>query len=232
MAYDIQNRFLRAFRPDQLDRLGPIRHVELRRNEVIYAQQQPITHIIFIESGLVSCLRYVPGATTPVELCTVGGATGAIGAHTVLHTPESFFEYRMRIAGTGWRVESAAIHAAMTQDAEISAHMQRIIRASNLRIAQTAACAKAHSLEQRVCRLVLQIREALEADDIPVSRRALAQMMMISRGHMFLITKRLAGILTFRANHLLIDDALALAARACGCFEEMRVEREKLLAYR
>lgn len=222
---NIHNRFLRSFSLDQFDRLAPIEPVEFRANEVIFEQGEPVTQIIFMETGLVSGVRYVP---EPVEMLTFGGTFGVVGAHTVLHAPASFLQYRTRVISSGWRVSAVSVHLAMAQDVAVAAHMQRIIRASNLLIAHVAACSLAHSIEQRFGRLLLQVREALDTDDIPLSRTTLAQMLRVSRGHMFASTSALAGIVTFHGNHLFIDDPAALAERACPCFEQMRRDRDRL----
>lgn len=226
---DIQNRFLLAFTPEQLDALAPIEPIALPAGGIVYRQDEPITHLIFIDSGLGSALRHVPGSRQPVEIWTFGGSLGVIGTHTILNEPESFFEYRTRISGTGWRVSRTKIQAAMERDGNFRDHMRALVHTTSLGIAQQSACNVAHSFEQRLCRTLMMIHEAVDGV-VPLSRRTLSEMVPVTRSYMYkLAAEKLAGAVAFVGATFQILDVAEVERRACGCFRQVQAARERVI---
>jgi CRP-like cAMP-binding protein len=214
---EYRNRFLRSFNLDQLAALQPIELVELPVDQIVYRQDEPITHMIFVESGLISTLRHVRERPEPVELWSFGGLFGFLGTHTLLHRAESIYEYRTRIAVTGWSVPREAIHGLMVDDLEFSLRMQAHVRNGYAEIANVAACMAIHSQEQRLCRLMLLIAQAVGTDRVSLRRRVLRGMVGMSRTHIFQVGRRLGGLVTIEREHFEIHDRAGLDARACGC---------------
>lgn len=227
--HGIKNCFLQAFSPDELDCLGPLDFVKLHRNRYVYRTGQPIDHIIFVESGLGSTLQVMPGRQTVVEIWTYGGAYGMIGSHTLFGRRESLYDYITRIDSCGWRVSRDAIDRAVANDPDLAVRIGILARITNMGISQVTACRGIHSIEQRLCRLLLVIREAIDSDLITLSATALARMVPMSRGFLYdLANSSLFGVIVLSRGVVCIRDAAALERRACPCLRHVAAERERM----
>lgn len=226
---DYRNRFLRTFNLDQLAALEPIEFVELPANGIIYRQDEPVTQLIFVDYGLGSTLRRVPSRPDPVEIWTWAGPLGFIGTHTLLHRPDSIYEYRTRIAGSGWRVSREAMHGLIADDREFAARMLAHVRNGYAEMANVAACMAIHNQEQRLCRLLLVIAQGVGSDRVELRRRVLRGMVEMSRTHMFQVARRLRNVVTIERDVFEIHDRAGLEASACQCLRDMYDQRARAI---
>jgi CRP-like cAMP-binding protein len=228
---EIQNRFLRSWSPDQLQLLGDLGYVTMRRGQIVYRQGELVSHLIFMDTGLTSTLLHLSSRQV-VDIWPVAGQ-GIIGTHTLLQRrAESLFEYRTRIEGSGWRVRREVMHEAMSKDFSLAQQMQDVIRLTLAGMAQMAACRAVHNIDQRLARMLLSISARLGSARVPLSRGTLAQMLATHRGNLYERTAKLRGIVTFDADAYEIHDATALEALACGCFRKMYSDRENVIGLR
>lgn len=226
---EYRNRFLRSFNLDQLAALEPIEFVELPAERIVYQQDEPIVQLIFLDSALGSISRHVQGRAEPVEIWMFAGPVGFIGSHTLLHRPESLYEYRTRIAGTGWGVSRVALHALMADDRDFAARIQAHVRNGYAEMSNVAACTAIHNQEQRLCRLMLVTAQGVGSDRVDLRRRVLRDMVSMSRTHIFQVQRQLRGLVTIERDHFEIHDRAGLEARACGCLGDMYEQRVKVI---
>lgn len=205
-------------------------HIELRRGDYLYEQGQPITHLVFLDSGFVSNLRMTPD-NIATEVWGVGGPTGLIGLHTMLHDPESLYTYVTRIEGEAWMVRRDAMHGAMAAEPAFAMYIQRIARSMSDDLARMFACRIAHSPAQRFTRLLLMIAEGIGSRHIPLSRATLTEMMGVSRRLVQLLARELGRIATFEGQSLIIHRMAELENRACPCFKGIYERRRQIAEY-
>jgi CRP-like cAMP-binding protein len=215
---EILNRVLRSFTLAQLDMLAPIEPVTFATGNVIYCQNEPITHLIFVDHGLVRAARRIEDGHRAVVIWVYGGPQYTIGTHSVLQRAESLFDYTALTDVRGWRINRRAMHATMSRDFPFTERIQEIARITQGAVADVAACRGVHTVQQRYCRQLVMLHRAWGSNYIPVSRPLLAEIVALSRGHSFRVAAGLKGIVTFHAESLVIDDLAALERRACHCF--------------
>ena len=230
---EIRNRFLLSLGAERLEHMEIEPYQRRRRDRPIYREGDLITDLIFLDSGLCSALSHVPGEG-PVEAWTFGGRRGVIGTHTLfLVRPESFFEYRVRLDLTGWKISRSALLAAMATDPAIDAQMREIYRITGYGVTKLNGCRAVHSAEQRFCRSLLTIRESLgNTDKINLTLTLLLKMVPISRGYWYNkggLAEALEGIVTFKQRSLEIHDPVALQKLACPCYSEIIRERAQVI---
>lgn len=228
---EILNEVLRSLTLDQLDMLRPIEAWSASEGNVVYCQDEPVSHLIFTDTGLVSVLRLmVNEANRAVEVWIMGGRYGVIGAHTLLQqSSASLYEYVARTNMTGWLVRREALHNLMGRDTAFAYRMQALNRSTHAGIGQTAACRAVHNDEQRLCRQLLMIRTALESDRIPIEVDILKDMIPMSRQHFYKLARRLRDAFRVMAPGVEIIDPAALKRRACRCFQQANGERAHLI---
>ena len=215
----ILNHRLRAFTMAQTQVLEPIEPVRWRAGRVIYQQGEPVTHLIFVDTGWGLVRRNVVGHA-PVAVWAFYGPTTILGLHAMLQRPESTYDYAALTEVTGWRIERDAMHDLMAVDTGFAQRLQVWVRWSHVGIAQVAACRAVHSLEQRLCRHLLMLRARAEGDRVDCPRRVLTEMVPMSRDSFHSLGRRLAGAVSFTRGGFEVHDAAALEARACGCFRD------------
>jgi CRP-like cAMP-binding protein len=99
---------------------------------------------------------------------------------------------------------------------------------------QIAACNARHEVEERLCRWLMQTRDLLESDTLPLTQQFLAQMIGVQRTSVTLIARRLqeSGLITYRRGHIEVLDPVHLQDSACECYQTINHHFERLIGWR
>src|SRR4030095_11733105 len=89
---------------------------------------------------------------------------------------------------------------------------------------QAAACNASHTLQERMCRWLLRIRDLTQSDDIPLTQEFLAQMLGVRRTSVSLMAGEFqkAGLISYRRGRIKINDVEMMQNSACECYERVR----------
>jgi hypothetical protein len=114
--------------------------------------------------------------------------------------------------------EIARVYLAM-----IYAHTQQIV-----------ACNAVHRLEERLCRWLLQTRDLIMSETLPLTQEFLAQMLGVQRSSVTLIARRLqeSGLITYRWGTIQVLDVEALRDSSCECYAAINAHFERLVGWR
>jgi CRP-like cAMP-binding protein len=98
-------------------------------------------------------------------------------------------------------------------------------------LAQTAACNRAHPLEERMCRWLLMTRDRVDSDDFPLTQEFLGQMLGVRRPAVSLAGSALqnAGLIRYSRGRVTVIDRAGLEAAACECYRVVRDQFEEAL---
>ena len=109
--------------------------------------------------------------------------------------------------------------------------MLRYAHAFFNQVAQSAACAHLHRLEQRCCRWLLMTRDRMPSGDFLLTQEFLGMMLGVRRTSVTDVMGSLqkAGLIRYRRGHVTILDHEALQQRACECYEISKLEFDRLL---
>lgn len=226
-----QNFFLAVLPPRDLALIRPSLHfIELPHSDVLSEPGQRVAEIVFIETGLVSVLATMKDGST-IEIATLGresiiGVLSAIGDH------RSNVRTIVQIRGSGWKIRDSDFRAAVEQSATLR---NLVLLSSELGIAQMqqiAACNALHSAEARMCRWILQVRDRIDGDVIPLTQDFLAQMLAVRRPTVTLIAQKLqqAGLIRYRRGRIAVTDHEGLERLACECASEIRNKTREILS--
>ena len=96
---------------------------------------------------------------------------------------------------------------------------------------QSAGCNAHHTVEARMCRWLLRIRELTQSDEMQLTQEFLAQMLGVRRTSVSLVagTLQKAGFLSYRRGKIKITDIDGVRSGACECFEKVQSHYERLL---
>ncbi|HEY2709858.1 MAG TPA: Crp/Fnr family transcriptional regulator [Caulobacteraceae bacterium] len=229
----IANGFLRALPPDALTRLRPhLEPVELVRRQSIYAAGEDPAYIYFPIRGLVSLVKAMSDGRV-VEVGAVG-VEGAVCLSGLLALPETVFESLVQLPGAALRIKSALFRDEAARDPGMADVVRRYVAVSLGQIAQTAACNRLHSLEERCCRWLLLAHDSARDDTFQLTHEFLALMLGVQRPGVTITARALqrAGLINYQNGRVTVADRPGLEANACECYAAVRHQYEALVERR
>jgi CRP-like cAMP-binding protein len=179
-AYSGKNRLLAAIPSEDFARffsdlepvLWPIKHV-------IREASRPVTHVYFIESGVASILTIMAdGSSIEVGMT---GPEGMVGIVSLLDPEAVASRVIVQVPGKAVRMPVARCKAVFDENAAVRAVMLRFAGSLIALSAQTAACNRLHSIEQRFARWLLMAHDRVKTDTIPMTHEFLASMLGVRR---------------------------------------------------
>jgi CRP-like cAMP-binding protein len=213
------NRLLGMLSVADLERLIPaLTTVSLEAGLVLNQPGEEPENIYFPQTGMISLLAVMTDGKA-VETATVGregvvGAMAGLGVHLPL--TRSVVQVQLvasRIAAAPFR---RAVHAS-------AALRDMIVSYNDVLLGQvqiTAACNALHPIQKRLARWILQTRDRIDTDTVPLTQELISEMLGVRRSSVSEIAKRLqtAGLIRYRRGSIEIVDRTALEAASCECY--------------
>jgi CRP-like cAMP-binding protein len=213
------NRFLGTLPSDALALLTPhLRTIALERGVMLHDVGEAVEHVYFPHTGMVSLIAVMQSGAT-VETATIG-RSGVIGASAGLGARSTMARAVVQLSGTAAWISGAQFHAAASESQAIR-HL--VMRYNDLLLAQVqqfVACNALHALEARLSRWLLQTRDCIDDDAIPVTQEFLGQMLGVRRTTVTAAARVLqsAGLIRCRRGHTQIVNRPGLEEIACECY--------------
>jgi CRP-like cAMP-binding protein len=196
-------------------------NVVLEPGMVLQTAAEPIRHVYFPRSGLVSILATMSSGDE-INLAAIG-RDGGVGITAGLGSEFASSNAVVRIAGEATRADLASIRRAAEASEAFRSLIARSVEAFLIQVQQNAACNALHEVEQRLCRWLLQTEDRV-GDDIALTHEFLAYILGVRRQTVSVVAGRLqaAGIIRYRWGHVEILDRRLLEANACECYGVIR----------
>ncbi len=229
----INNRLLLALPPATLDRILQVSEpVSLVKGQRIDCADQPISHIHFINRGLVCIAKTLRDGRT-VEIGAIG-IEGVANLLPLVGIDKAILDVVVQIPGSALRIGCDAMKREVEHDSAFRALMQRYVRFGLSELARHIACNRLHHIEQRCCRWLLIAHDHALSDEFPLTHEFLAMMLGYQRPGVSIIIGSLAraGMIKHMRGKVRVTDRTALEAGACECYREMQDELDEFLAPR
>jgi CRP-like cAMP-binding protein len=225
-----QNRLLASLPEADYELLrSHLEPVRLPYRRLLYAANKAIEFVYFPETGvgsLVSTMRN--GAAS--EVGTIGNE-GIVGLPVVLGDKQAPTSVYIQVPGAGMRMRSSLFQEAMEQRPSIRVAFLRYAHAFFNQVAQSAACAHHHLLEQRCCRWLLMTHDRMDSEEFRLTQEFLAMMLGVRRAGFTVAAGALqrAGLIRYTRGQVTILDGPGLKKRSCECYEITKREFDRLL---
>jgi CRP-like cAMP-binding protein len=203
--------------------------VDLLRGQTIYHVDEHVNHIYFVDRGLISLVKSMQDGRT-VEVGAVG-IEGFSGCFALLSGEPAIFEAIVQLPGSAFRIACNVLRKEMARSEAFRSLVQRYLHFCLGALAQTAACNRLHSLEERCCRWLLIAHDSARSDNFQITHEFLAMMLGVQRTGVSLTANILqrAGFIEYSRGHVTIIDRLGLEATACECYVAIHSQIDRLI---
>lgn len=186
-------------------------------------------HLCFAGCGIVATASLLRNGDTMVT--ALAGSEGVVGIPLLLAAPSAHDPATVISAGHGWRLEVDLVRDPAHGLAGLRRVLLAYTQALMAQVAQGAACNRYHSLEQRLCRCILECMDRLPGDDIAVTHQSFAHMLGARRESVTAVLGRLEARRLVRCGrgHVAVLDRAGIEARACECYGAVRNAYGRLL---
>ena len=218
-----RNRLLLALPQSQLKRLMPeLEHVECQRAQVLMDADSPLDHVFFPDSGVVSVVAVYEDGNI-IEMATIG-REGCTGFQAVFGAKISSVRLLVQIPGSAAKMSRAAFMRAMKSVPSFRSLMYAYEQAFLEQVMVSVACNGVHSLNQRLARWLLMMRDRSDDDTLPITQSLLAELLGVHRPSITNAARDLerAGLIARGRRQVTILDRQGLMAASCECYRLVR----------
>ena len=205
------------------------RRSSLEYKKSLYEASRPIEHVYFPVDGVASLvITTADGASA--EVGTIG-SEGMVGLPVCLGDREAPSSVYVQVPGTALQMDAGVFRGELEQSPTLKLVMLRYAHAFFNQVAQSAACAHLHRVEQRCCRWLLMTRDRMPSGEFLLTQEFLGMMLGVRRTTVTEVmgTLQKAGLIRYRRGHVSILDPEALRLRACECYDISKLEFDRLL---
>lgn len=219
------NLLLAALGDEERAHLLTLMHpVAFDRGDLLYEQDAPVTDVFFFTSGAASLLILMEDghALEPGII----GREGMLGFPIGLGEDRSRWRSIMQVRGEALVMSRSDLSRLLRQGGDLPALLAHYAGLLITFIAQSAACAQFHSLEQRTARWLLLMQDRSSGDEFPITQDYLAFMLGANRPSETLVLNALSGrgILELNRGRIRILDRAALLRDTCECYARVQIE--------
>ena len=226
------NQFLAALPDTELRRwLHELEPVTLALGDVLYEPGAMLEHVYFPTSAIVALLHRVDD-DPPAEIALIG-AEGVVGVALLMGDQSLPSSARVQCAGAAFRLQGEVLRDGFRR----APMLQRVLQFTQVlvtQMAQTAACNRQHSLEQRMCRWLLMSLDRSTGSELVMTQALIAGMLGMHREDVTETASLLQaeGVVRYAPGRIAVLDREGLALRACACRTIVKREYERLLPAR
>jgi CRP-like cAMP-binding protein len=136
----------------------------------------------------------------------------------------------VQVEGAAMRITADDLRGAMTELPLLQRVLSRYALALFDQAAQSAACNRLHSLEERCAKWLLMTHDRVDSDVLPLKQTFLAEMLGVHRPAVTVVagTLQRAGMIRYSRGKVRIVDRTALERVACDCYAITRENMEQL----
>jgi len=224
------NAILNTLSESQLAQLLPrLKIVELELGHVLYEPEQTIDYIYFPTAGIISLLALFEDGDT-VEAGVIG-AEGMLGTPVVLGAETTPHQALVQATGQAMRMTVHDLNGEIEKDGWLLKSMLRYTNAMFIQVAQTAACNRLHTIEQRLARWLLLTHDRVQRDEVSLTQEFLSRMLGVRRAGVSVAANNLkqSGAIDYRRGNVIVVDRQRLEQTSCECYEAVKQEYDRNL---
>ena len=188
-----------------------------------------IEHVYFPHSGVISLVVEL-SIGDMIETAMVG-RDGVLNAAAALDGKVTLNKSIVQLAGVAAVLTIGQLRSFCDKNPRFRSLLIRHDQVLFAQSQQSAACNASHSVETRMCRWLLRMRDLAGSDDLQLTQEFLAQMLGVTRPSVSLVANTLqkAGLIRYRRGNIRILDLPGLKEGSCECYATVKGHYDRLL---
>jgi CRP-like cAMP-binding protein len=176
----VSNKILLSISDSDYSALRPhLEYVSLPNHLVLHEAGGKLEFAYFPNRGLISLVVVMKdGKTAEAGIVGNEGFTGTLAAVGLSRDP---LQAVVQITGYGFRVEVGALQNILESAPRLQVMLGRYAAIRGVQVAQTAACNRLHTIEQRLARWLLMTQDRVSTGSLPITHDFLATMLGTDR---------------------------------------------------
>jgi CRP-like cAMP-binding protein len=227
----VKNMILAALPHKEYRRLLPdLEAIALPLDVSLYRSGDVIEHVYFPSDGLISLVTKMGNGTT-IEVGLIG-SEGMAGIPVLLGDDIAFEEAIVRVAGSALRMKTSVFKKGLKLGHNpLLIELLLYTRTLMKQVAQTAACNRIHTVEERLSRWLLMCHDRMGADELPLKQEFISNMLGVRRASVGSAAAGLQarGLIRHARGRINILNRKGLEASSCECYLAVAGRAEKSL---
>jgi CRP-like cAMP-binding protein len=203
--------------------------VYLPLGKVLYEPGMQLEEVYFPTTAIVS-LQYELADGPCAEMAMVGNE-GVIGIALFMGGDTTLWRALVDRPGNAYRLKALTLKEEFYGCGAMRHRLLRYTQALITRMAQTAVCNRHHSVDQQLCRWLVERLDRQRSSELIATHELIAARLGIRRESVTTAATNLqqAGLIRYQRGHILVVDRAALEARCCECYAVVKQETDRLL---
>jgi CRP-like cAMP-binding protein len=218
------NRILTNLEAADLRLLEPVDVMRLVPRYRLFEAGDPIRHLYFPASGLVSFVQLDGQGATP-EVAHVG-VEGIVGVSALLGAERAQHRAVVQIAGDAYRVPLASARRALAASPAFRAYALGFAELLIRQLSQNVLCKLSHSVEQQFCHRLLVYAGHAAGAALEMTHEQMAEALGARRQGITEAARRLQArqVIAYSRGRISVLDRAALERQACDCHRVLSQE--------
>jgi CRP-like cAMP-binding protein len=221
---------LSSLAADDFELIRPhLRTVDLVQESVLVEVDETLERAYLPYKGVISIVvKLARGENVQIAMIgrdSIFGAFSALGDATALNSAI------VLVPGTAATLDIDRLRTAADRSATFRTILVRHGLAVYAQIQQTAGCNASHTVESRLARCLLQIRDLSGSDKLALTQESMAQIIGARRNSVSLVANTLqqAGFIHYSRGHIEITNLDGLIRTSCECYAAVKAQYDRLL---
>jgi CRP-like cAMP-binding protein len=224
------NGLISALPHEELDRLkDKLEPVKMHLGMVLSESGDNQNYVYFPTTAVVSLL-YVLEDGSSAEMAVIG-REGCVGSPVYMGGQSTVSRAVVQSAGDGLKLKASLLKEEFARGGDTTRLLLKYTQALMTQMAQVAVCNRHHTLDQQLCRWLLQTLDRIDGNEIIMTQELIANMLGVRREGVTHAASKLQhdGLIAYSRGHIRILDRAGLEKRTCECYGVMRSEYRRLL---
>jgi CRP-like cAMP-binding protein len=224
------NRILNSLPQNIFAAVEPhLKHVKLAFGTVVAETDRPVDRVYFPDTGIISLVVEMTVGDM-IETAMVG-RDGVVNGPAALNGKVALHKGIVQAAGAAFAVAPESLRSLADEFGPLRSILIRHEQVLLAQAQQSAGCNASHTVEARMCRWLLRIRDLTGSDEMQLTQEFLAQMLGVRRTAVSVVagTLQKAGFIKYSRGRIRLLDVAQVEAGACECYQTVKNHYDRLL---
>lgn len=203
--------------------------VNLKLGDVLYESGDIPRYVYFPTTAIISLIYGLENGAS-AEIAVVGNE-GILGIALFMGGNTTPSRAVVRNKGQAYRLSPQVLLEEFQQGGAVQNLLLRYTQALITQMTQTAVCNRHHTVEQQLCRWLLQSLDRLNSNRLEMTQELIASMLGVRREGVTEAAGRLQKdeMISYSRGRIDILDRAKLEKQVCECYQVVKTEYDRLL---